>query len=148
MSQFSKSLAQERRPFGRRFCLQRQRRAEDSAKVAPERSRADRELLRQYEDRLLRPAENQRAIKIAGERQSVNLSVLLCLTILFVVQFVFGFEPFFERVTAVDAAVTLMNPVSTSLDIVQRVRVFVLASLLGVADCQRGLYSNRKYNLV
>jgi hypothetical protein len=64
------------------------------------------------------------------------------------VEFVLGFQPVFQRVSAVNSAVALMNLVRAPLDLVQGVSVFVLGTFLGIAKGESGLDYVAAYNFI
>jgi hypothetical protein len=64
------------------------------------------------------------------------------------VQFVLCFQPVFQRVSAVNPAVALMNLVRSPLDFVQAMSGFVFRTVLGLARGKSELEDVANYNLV
>jgi hypothetical protein len=64
-----------------------------------------------------------------------------------IVKFVLGLQPVFQRVSAVDCAMPLVDLVSAALDFVERAGVVVFAAVFGIAKGESRLECYAIYNL-
>ena len=64
------------------------------------------------------------------------------------VEFVLGFQPVFQGVSAVNSAVALMDLVRAPLDFVQSVSVLLIGVTFGIAQGEGGLDDVGAYNFI